>query len=39
MVVREGPRAMSVVTTWIPVSSASSRSASAARALRMPPPT
>ena len=28
-----------VVTTWMSVSSASSRSASAARALRMPPPT
>ena len=33
------PRAMSVVTTWMSVSSASSRSASAALALRMPPPT
>ena len=33
------PRAISVVTTWMSVSSASSRSASAAWALRMPPPT
>jgi hypothetical protein len=33
------PRAISVVTTWMPVSSASSRNASAARALSMPPPT
>ena len=33
------PRAISVVTTWMPVSSASSRTASAARALSTPPPT
>ena len=32
------PRAIRVVTTWMSHSSASSRSASAARALRMPPP-
>ncbi len=33
------PRAISVVTTGIPVSSASSRSSSHARALSTPPPT
>ena len=35
----KAPRAIRVVTTWIWVSSASSRSASAALAFRMPPPT
>ena len=33
------PRAMRVVTTGMPVRSASARSASAARAFRIPPPT